>query len=301
LRRELGSLGLAPASTVSSRAGDLVRRLEEVLGSAVEETAVLSGGQVGQALRCRLADGRDVVAKTSPGTPLDVEAFMLRYLLEHTALPVPEVLHAERDLLVLGFVEGAAGLSDAAEREAGRLLADLHGHTAERFGFERDTLLGPFTLDNSWTASWPEFYARRRLLPMAGIAADRGALPEADLARVGRLAGSLDERFDAEPVPSLIHGDVWSGNVIARGTGIAAFLDPALSFADAEVELAFIDLFHTFGDAFYEAYEARRPIDAGYRRWRRDLYQVFPLLVHVALFGGAYVDGLRERLRRLGT
>ena len=136
---------------------------------------------------------------------------------------------------------------------------------------------------------------------MAAIAAERGALPREDRRRVERLAGSLPERFEAAPTPSLIHGDVWGGNVLARGGRIAAFLDPALYFADAEVELAFIDLFHTFGSAFYEAYEARRPIDAGYRRWRRDLYQVFPLLVHVALFGGAYVGGLRERLRRLGV
>ena len=263
---------------------------------------MLSGGQVGQAVRCRLADGRDIVAKTSPGSALDVEAFMLRYLREHTVLPVPGVLHAEADLLVMEFVEGGAALSDAAEGEAGRLLAPLHDHTAERFGFERDTLIGPFTLDNTWTASWPEFYARRRLLPMAAVAADRGALPLTDQRRVERLAESLLERFDGDPAPSLIHGDVWSGNVIARrGGGLAAFLDPALYFADAEVELAFIDLFHTFGESFYEAYEALRPIATGYRTWRRDLYQVFPLLVHVALFGGTYLGALRERLEHLGV
>jgi len=280
---------------------ELVHRVEAALGVSVEDAAPLSGGQVGEAWLCRLGDGREAVVKTSAGTPLDVEAFMLRYLGEHTALSVPAVLRAEPDLLVLAYVEGTSVVSDAAERDAGRHLATLHQRSAERFGFERDTLIGPFVLDNTWTASWPEFYARRRLLPMAAIAAERGALPPEDHRRVERLAASLPERFDAAPIPSLIHGDVWGGNVLAQGERIAAFLDPALYFADAEVELAFIDLFHTFGSAFYEAYEALRPIDAGYQTWRRDLYQVFPLLVHVALFGGGYLGGLRERLRRLNV
>ena len=178
----------------------------------------------------------------------------------------------------------------------------LHQRSAERFGFERDTLHRTVP---------PRQHLDRvvaGVLRAPAAAADGGDRGRARRAcrrrtarRVERLAGSLPERFEAAPTPSLIHGDVWGGNVLARGGRIAAFLDPALYFADAEVELAFIDLFHTFGNAFYEAYEARRPIDAGYRRWRRDLYQVFPLLVHVALFGGAYVDGLRERLRRLGV
>lgn len=275
-------------------------RVEAALGARVEGAVALGGGQVGSVLRCSLADGPQVVVKTSPGTPLEVEAFMLRYLRSHTSLPVPEVLHAEPDLLVEAYVEGSPALTAEAERHAGRLLAELHGVRSERFGLERDTLIGPFRLDNAWSGSWPAFYAERRLLPMARIARDRGHLPASDLTRVERLAASLLERLPEAPAPSLIHGDVWSGNVLVAGGRVAAFLDPAIHYADAEVELAFIDLFHTFGEAFHRAYEAVRPIDPGYRRGRRDLYQVFPLLVHVALFGPPYLGALRERLHRLG-
>ncbi|MEJ2290240.1 MAG: fructosamine kinase family protein [Deinococcales bacterium] len=281
-------------------AHELLQRIAAALGVGVVRAETLSGGQVGQALRCRLDDGRDVVAKTSPGTPLGVEAYMLRYLKERSSLPVPDVLHAEDDLLVQEFVEGSSVVSEAAEREAGRLLAELHGVGAERFGLERDTLIGPFPLDNRWMASWPEFYAERRLLPMAEEAHARGRLSSEDRGRVERLAAALPELFDTDPVPSLIHGDVWGGNVLARGDRMTAFLDPAIYYAHAEMELSFIDLFHTFGSAFYQAYEARRPIEPGYGR-RRDLYQVFPLLVHVALFGGSYVAGLRARLDKLGV
>ncbi len=279
--------------------GEIRSRIAEALGAEVVQVAPLSGGQVGEALRCRLEDGRKVVAKTSPGTPLEVEAAMLRYLKAHSTLPVPEVLHVEDGLLVLAFVEGSSAVGPAAERDAGRLLAELHGVGAERFGLERDTLIGPFPLDNTWTASWPQFYAARRLLPMTAAAHARGRLPTADRLRVEHLAESLPGRFDADPTPSLIHGDVWSGNVLARGDRIAAFLDPAIYYAHAEMELAFVDLFHTFGEAFYEVYKSVRPIEPGYSRWRRDLYQVFPLLVHVALFGGSYLTGLRARLERL--
>lgn len=284
------------------RAGaSLARRLETVLGVGVSSAVRLGGGQVGEAVRCTLADGREVVAKTSPGTSLEVEGFMLRYLAEHSPLPVPEVLYVDSDVLVLRYVEAAGGTSQAAERHAAELLARLHDITAARFGFERDTLIGPFPLDNAWSESWPEFYADRRLRPMAAAAHDRGMLPAEERRRVERLAAGLPARFDLDPPPALIHGDVWRGNVLMAERRVAAFLDPAIYFAHAEVELAFIDLFGTFGEGFHRVYQARRPVDAGYQRWRRDLYQLFPLLVHVALFGGAYLSGLRQRLDRLGA
>ncbi|HKI56433.1 MAG TPA: fructosamine kinase family protein [Trueperaceae bacterium] len=286
---------------MSGTGSDLADRVASALGVEVVHSAALSGGQVGEVVRCSLADGREVVAKASPGTPLDVEGFILRYLARRSGLPVPGVLHAAPDLLVASYVPGGAPMTPAAERHAGELLADLHEIHAERFGFERDTLLGPFTLDNAWTRRWPDFYADRRLRPMAAVAYGRGKLPAEDRDRVERLADALPSRFDGDPRPSLIHGDVWGGNVAVGEGRIAAFLDPAIYYAHAEVELAFIDLFRTFGRAFYEAYEAVRPIDEGYARWRRDLYQVLPLLVHVALFGGPYLSGLRARLRRLGA
>ncbi len=276
-------------------------QVETALGVAVEGWAPVGGGQVGTVVRCRLATGEQVIAKTSPGGGLEVEGGMVRHLAEHSELPVPEVLYASSELLIEGYVESDGRRSEASDRHAGELLAELHEVGAERFGFSGPTLLGPFRLENGWWESWPSFYAEQRLLPLAEIAARRGALPDGLRRGVERLAASLPERFDTEPNPSLVHGDVWSGNVLVRGDRVVAFLDPSVHYADAEVELAFIDLFHTFGPSFYRAYQEVHPIDPGYGAWRRNLYQVAPLLVHVALFGGGYVGALRERLEDLGV
>ncbi len=278
----------------------IAARVAAALGCRVLAARRLGGGQIGRVVRCTLADGRTVVGKTSDGTPLALEAAMLRYLAEHTALPVPEVVYAADGLLVLSHVAGSSALRDAAQRDAGTHLAALHDHAADAFGFAHDTLLGPVRLDNPWTTSWPAFFAERRLRPLAERARASGSLPEELYRGVLRTADALPALLDHDPAPSLIHGDVWAGNVLADGERITAFLDPAIYFADAEVELAYIDLFDTFGAPFYSAYEARRAIDPGYPS-RRPVYQLVPLLVHVELFGEGYVGALRSRLEEVGV
>jgi len=104
-----------------------------------------------------------------------------------------------------------------------------------------------------------------------------------------------------EPVrPSLIHGDMWGGNVLAANGMITGFIDPALYFADPEIELAFTTLFSTFGDTFFSRYNEHRPLAPGFFEERRDLYNLYPLLVHVRLFGGSYVDSVDGILRKFG-
>ena len=115
-----------------------------------------------------------------------------------------------------------------------------------------------------------------------------------------RLAERLDEYLEEPERPSLVHGDVWSANVLAEGDRITAFLDPAIYHADPEIELAFISLFNSFGDAFFERYGEIRSLRDGFFEERRDLYNLYPLLVHVYFFGGGYLDSVRVTLRRFG-
>ncbi len=214
---------------------DIRRQIAAAAGSPVIDIAPLGGGCVSAVYEARLGDGRRVVAKVDESgsdTPA-TEAFMLRYLAERTALPVPAVVAVDGGVLLMEYVEGDSRFDGAAEEDAAERLAALHALTAPTFGFERNTLIGGLRQPNRPTPGWLDFFAEQRLSYMAGEAARAGRLPAATRARVERLAGHLDRWLMEPAAPSLIHGDVWTTNVLARGGRITAFLDPAITFADA--------------------------------------------------------------------
>jgi fructosamine-3-kinase len=280
----------------------LAEGIEEHLGERLRSARPMGGGCIGEVYRVELADGTMMVAKVDRGgeSHLEREAYMLRYLRAESELPVPEVYHGSETLLVMEFVEGSSRFSTGAEHHAAELLAALHGITADAYGHERDTLIGSLDQPNPWTESWVEFFRDRRLLYLAGVAHDAGRLPAEDLRKIERLAGKLDDYLEEPERPSLIHGDVWSANVLAKGDRITAFLDPAIYHADPEIELSFISLFDSFGDGFFERYGEIRGIGKGFFEERRDLYNLYPLLVHVYYFGGGYLGSVRSTLRRFG-
>ncbi len=224
---------------------------------------------------------------------------MLRYLREKSELPVPEVYHSSEALLLMEFMPGSSNLS-GAQAHAAELLATLHDITAGAYGHERDTLIGSLSQPNPWTSSWVDFFRDQRLLYLAGVASEAGRLPANLRGRVEGLAGRLGDILEEPECPALIHGDAWSGNVLAEGNRITAFLDPAIYHADPEVELAFISLFDSFGKPFFERYHELRPIKEGFFEERRHLYSLYPLLVHVYFFGGHYVGSVEDTLDRLG-
>ncbi|MDX1576158.1 MAG: fructosamine kinase family protein, partial [Kiloniellales bacterium] len=210
----------------------LAEAVERATGRRPARTRPLTGGCIAQVLRVELEGGGALVAKVAEGAGnLALEARMLRYLAEHSRLPVPAVLHGDDGLLLIEFVESSGGLDASAEVHAAELLAELHGVTAPAFGFDWDTLIGPLAQPNPWTEDWRDFFRDRRLLYMGRLALDAGRLPAASFAGLERLSGRLDRYIDAGGRPSLIHGDVWGGNVLAREGRIAAFLDPAIYFA----------------------------------------------------------------------
>ncbi len=266
---------------------DTHRRVEEALHRPVAAVRPLHGGCVARVLCVDLADGGSVVVKHG-GATYQIEAGMLRTLAGRSILPVPAVLHAEPDLLILEHIEHDGRLDANAECHAAELLADLHAVRGESFGFERDTLIGPLAQPCPPTASWVEFFAEHRLRPIGGLAAPRRANTPHCWSDHQRLADRLGRFIDEPAYPSLIHGDVWGGNVLCKSGRVAAFIDPAVYYAHPEVELAFSTLFSTFGRAFFERYHQLRPIPPGFFECRRDIYNLYPLLVHAILFGGGY-------------
>ncbi|ELZ26566.1 fructosamine-3-kinase [Halogeometricum pallidum JCM 14848] len=274
-------------------------RAESRFESPVSTLTELDGGEVGTVYRVDFADRDPVVAKVGD-TPLSVEARMLRYLAAESSLPVPEVYDASDDLLFMAYVEGDGRVTRSVERDAADHLAALHGVTADRSGFPFDTLSGAFALPNPWTDSWVEFFREHRLLDCADACVAEGKLPTSDRERVGALASDLDSLLTEPDAPALVHGDVWRENVIVRDGEVRAFIDPATYYGHPEIELAYVALFGSFGDDFFDRYDERRGIEEGFFETRAAVYGVHPLIEHVRHFGDAYLPRLRRSLRELG-
>jgi fructosamine-3-kinase len=276
--------------------------VEAHLGERMLSVRPLGGGCIGEVYRAELGEGTSLVAKVDRNgeSHLEREAYMLRYLRQKSDLPVPKVYHGSEKLLLMQYIEGSSRFTEGAERHAAELLAGLHGITADSYGHERDTLIGALDQPNAPTKSWAEFFRDHRLLYIALVAHEAGRLPVEDLHRVERLSEKLDELIEDPNPPALIHGDVWSANVLARGDRITAFLDPAIYYADPEIELAFISLFDSFGRPFFDRYQEIRPIRDGFFEVRCDLYNLYPLLVHTYYFGAGYLDSVRTILARFG-
>lgn len=280
----------------------LKQAVADVTGKAVRDIRPLSGGCVGQVYRLDLADNARLVAKVDerPSPCLDVEGYMLQYLADHTQLPVPKVIHHSPRLLLMSWLPGGSRFSPSTQEHAAELLAELHNVSADDFGLEQDTLIGGLSQPNGRLPSWLEFFRERRLLYMAAEADRYGRLPDGMRRRVANFCSRLGDWL-AEPArPSLIHGDVWTTNVLAQDGRITGFVDPAIYYAHPEIELAFTTLFGTFGERFFARYHEIRPIAPGFFEERRAIYNLYPLLVHVRLFGGSYVHSVDQTLRRFG-
>ena len=279
----------------------LRQRIYQIVGRDPRQMRPLAGGKISRVLRVDFPSGEPLVAKVGDGShDLRIEAYMLRYLRQHSALPVPEVMHDEPDLILMEYIAGAEPLQGASLRHLGELLAACHQVRGGAFGLERDTLIGPLHQPNASTASWVEFFRDQRLLYMTGAARESGELPTALEARLLQMADSLPD-FLVEPAyPALIHGDMWRTNIIVRQGRIAGIIDPALYYAHSEMELAYMALFDGVGDEFFRSYHEILPIDSQFWETRRHIYNLYPLLVHLVIFGEKYIQPLENSLARFG-
>jgi len=267
-------------------AEDTVAAVERLLCASVHKSDVLSGGDLSRVLRLAMADGRLVVAKGGPAPR--VEAAMLGALAA-AGVPVPAVLAVDDRVLVLSFVD-AGEPPGGAWSDIGAHLRRLHAQTGAAYGWPDNYAFGPVAIANTPCDAWPAFWAERRLLPCAPYVA-------ADLARrIERLCVTIGDLLPRRPAPALLHGDLWSGNILARGDRLAALVDPACCHGHAEVDLAMLHLFDRPSDAFYEAYGRPEP---GHQT-RRAVYTLWPVLVHLRLFGDAYAGRADRLLHRLG-
>ena len=279
--------------------------LAKAIGVYVIEGSALpvAGGSIHQALRYRTPHG-SVFLKIGParGAPMfAAEGAGLRALAEANAIRVPAVLAtgeiAGRAFLCLEWLELVAPTRVSAAGLGQRLAALHRCHTTEH-GWEQDNFIGSTPQCNRRDASWPRFFRERRLLPQLDLARDNRADP-LTLDRGQRLAESLEDFFTTHrPRPSLLHGDLWSGNWGATREGEPAVFDPAVYYGDREADIAMTRLFGGFDASFHAAYEADWPPEAGAAQ-RLTLYNLYHVLNHFNLFGGGYLTQARSMIDRL--
>jgi fructosamine-3-kinase len=284
-----------------ARMRTLAERAEQLLGSAVVSTTPVAGGDVCTSTRLRLSDGRSALIKTKPHAPegfFEAEARGLRWLAEPGVAEVAEVLGVTDDCLILGWIEPARPSPESAAA-LGRMLADLHATGADSFGAEHDGFIGPLPLPNKPAESWPEFFAVRRVLPYLKLAADRGHIEPAGVDAVESVVRRIvDLAGPAEP-PARLHGDLWSGNIVWNAERHAVLVDPAAHGGHRETDLAMLALFGLPQLARVQsAYEEAAPLAEGWED-RQPLHQLFPLLVHAAMFGGRYGQLATEAAAKL--
>jgi fructosamine-3-kinase len=262
------------------------------LPSGASEVRRVGGGDINEAFHVVLANGSDAFVKTRPDVApgeFAAEAAGLEWLSEPGALRTPRVLDLDDRYLALEWVEPGR-LDAAGAEELGRGLAVTHTAGAPRFGdlgVDNPSRFGSLRLPNEPTDDWPSFYSERRLRPLAGIARERRALSESGIDAVERVCERLaDLAGPAEP-PARLHGDLWSGNVMADVHGRPWLIDPSAYGGHREVDLAMLRLFGAPSDRVFAAYREVAPLAAGWEE-RIALYQLLPLLVHALLFGGSY-------------
>lgn len=273
--------------------------LEAALGP-IRELSPLAGGDINEALRVRLADGRAVFVKTHRAPPAGMyaaEAEGLAWLGAAGALRVPEVLAVSERFLALALIEPGRPARDHDER-LGRGLAALHRFGADGFGLSRDNFIGSLPQDNRAEPDWPTFYARRRLGAQLRKAVDAGRASAAMRRGMEALIARIDAVVGPAEPPSRLHGDLWGGNAHVAEDGSPVLIDPAVYGGHREVDLAMMRLFGGFSPRVFDAYDEAWPLEPGWRE-RVPLYQLYPLMVHVNLFGGSYVGSVERALRAL--
>jgi len=267
-------------------AGYLAEALERPV--AIDRSEPVSGGCIHQAARLITHSGETFFVKTNEAAQLPIfeaEVDGLNALRETAAIRVPQPfchgVTAKKAFLVLEYIEM---VSQGCEAERGRRLARLHRHSHSHFGWRTDNFIGSTPQKNAWSSAWVSFFREQRL----GFQVERATTKGIRLRNTGALLDQLDYFFTPyEPVPSLLHGDLWEGNAAFDGAGDPVLFDPAVYYGDREADLALTELFGGFGRAFYEGYTNVWPLDAGYEG-RKTLYNLYHVLNHFNLFGGGY-------------
>ncbi len=278
----------------------------EAIGAPIRSATSVAGGSIHQAYRLTLADGSTRFLKTSAGARAEMfqtEARGLALLGEAGALRIPQVIAVgavnagqggEQVFLVLEDL-GSGRQRSGFDEQLGRGLAALHRFGSATFGLDHDNFIGTLPQHNSPLPNWATFYRERRLEPLVERAVDQGLVDGAFRDGFERLFANLDALVGPAESPALLHGDLWGGNLHIADSGEPCLVDPAVYGGHREIDLAMMRLFGGFSRRCFDVYDEAYPLAPGSDE-RVPLYQLYPLLVHVNLFGRSYVGSVKEAL-----
>ncbi|MEX2586312.1 MAG: fructosamine kinase family protein [Balneolaceae bacterium] len=279
-------------------------KLEDETGLRILGTESVSGGSINRTARIETDQGFFFLKwnRQAPADMFEREADGLNRLARaNTGLVIPAI-HSwsppEDEIpgyLLMDYIHPDGG-SNRAFRKLGEGLAQLHEETAPQFGLDVDNYIGRLPQSNRRDENWARFFIRERVEPRLRQAVEQQGLDPSLLTNWSRLAGRLREIFPAAQ-PSLLHGDLWSGNFLFNRDQRPVLVDPAVYYGHPEMELAFTKMFGGFSSEFYDAYQSVHPLPSGFPD-RVPIYNFYPLLVHANLFGGGYLRQSADFLKR---
>lgn len=281
----------------------LQKTIEEIIGASIapNSMAPVGGGSIHQAIRFSAGDQRYFIKlnQVEEAANFAAEAYNLQILGTRSQLRVPKVLfqgeNASHAFLLMEYIE--SGRETAAYwQRFGTQLAQQHREIGPGFGWDSSNFIGRLPQQNEWKTEWWEFFITQRLQPMEKLGRELGFLHAQHSRHLSKLYQNISG-IHLLSAPSLLHGDLWSGNRMCDAEGQPVLVDPACYYGHHEAELAFTRLFGGFPATFYEAYQATYPLQAGWEQ-RVDLFNLYPLLTHLNMFGTGYLWEVESTLAK---
>lgn len=277
---------------------DIAATLPKVLNEIGDDTAIIdckriTGGDINSAYYVK-SEKRPYFVKVNENNPprfFKSEAVGLELLQKTNVVKVPKVYYVMEEkrgaygLLLLEWIEGEK--TNQTSMWLGQAVAKLHQCYGQHFGLAHDNYIGRLPQANGLYENWIDYFVNCRLLPQIQLAEQQSKMPIVRRQKLDKLLVSLDRWLPKLCRSSLLHGDLWGGNWIVGDKGIPYLIDPSVFYGHYEFEIAFTELFGGFPPLFYDAYNEIQPLSPEYKE-RKELYQLYYLLVHLNLFGEAY-------------
>ncbi|MCU7548225.1 fructosamine kinase family protein [Chitinophagaceae bacterium LB-8] len=261
---------------------------------------LVGGGSINETGRLT-ADGQNFFYKINNASKFphlfQKEANALRYISSQKIIKAPGVLHCieteSEQVLILEWIKSGTK-THQFWKSFGSQLAALHSITNSHFGWEEQNYMGSIEQSNPWTEDWSSFFASQRLMPLAERCLQANLLTVKHHQKLEKVCDQLSAVFEPEP-PALLHGDLWSGNFMCNDNEEPVLIDPAIYFGHRSIDLAMTTLFGGFDKAFYEAYHYYLPLPNNYQeQWK--ICNLYPLLIHLYLFGSSYRPQIEQTL-----